>query len=163
MGLQEDLQASLDKLDEAINYERSADDPERTMRLIFLGFIVGEAKKTIASLQREATEILLKSDWDRAPFQNQSFSMETKTGQPRKKWDHDGLAAAVAKRISDSAIDMDTGEILKSAQQLIKELLDYAAPSYWRVGALRELGIDPDDFCDVGEPITNLIYRSSNV
>ena len=77
MGLQEDLQASLDKLDEAINYERSADDPERTMRLIFLGFIVGEAKKTIAALQREAAEILLKSDWDRSPFQNQHFSMET--------------------------------------------------------------------------------------
>ena len=163
MGLQEDLQASLDKLDEAINYERSADDPERTMRLIFLGFIVGEAKKTIAALQRVAAEILLKSDWDRSPFQNQHFSMETKTGQPRKKWDHDGLAAAVAKRISDSAIDMDTGEILKSAQQMIKELLEYAAPSYWRVGALRDLGIDPDDFCDVGEPITNLIYRSNNV
>ncbi len=163
MGLQEDLQASLDKLDEAINHERSADDPERTMRLIFLGFIVGEAKKTIASLQKEAAEILLNSDWDRNPFQNQHFSMETKTGQPRKKWDHDSLAVAVAKRISDSSIDMDTGEVLKSTQQMIKELLEYAAPSYWRVGALRELGIDPDDYCDVGEPITNLIYRSNNV
>ncbi len=163
MGLKEDLQASLDKLDEAINYERSADDPERTMRLIFLGFIVGEAKKTIASLQKEAAEILLNSDWDRNPFQNQHFSMETKTGQPRKKWDHDSLAVAVAKRISDSSIDMDTGEVLKSTQQMIKELLEYAAPSYWRVGALRELGIDPDDYCDVGEPITNLIYRSNNV
>jgi len=163
MGLQEDLQASLDKLDEAIHHERSATDPERTMRLIFLGFIVGEAKKTIASLQKEAADILLKSDWDRSPFQNQHFSMETKTGQPRKKWDHDGLATLVAKRISDSSIDMDTGEVLKSAQQMIKELLEYAAPSYWRVGALKELGIDPDDFCDVGEPLTNLIYRSSNV
>ena len=75
MGLQEDLQASLDKLDEAIHYERDADDPERTMRLIFLGFIIGEAKKTIASLQKEAADIWLKSDWDRSPFQNQHFSM----------------------------------------------------------------------------------------
>jgi hypothetical protein len=57
---------------------------------------------------------------------------------------------------------MDTGEILKSGQQMIKELLEYAAPSYWRVGALRELGINPDDFCDVGEPLTNLIYRSKH-
>ena len=92
----------------------------------------------------------------------QLFSIETKTGAPRKKWDHDMLAVLVAKKITDTAIDMDTGEVTKTPQQMIRELLDYAAPSYWRVGALRELGIDPDEYCDVGEPLTSLIYRSNN-
>ena len=161
MGLQEEIQESLERLDEAIHLERSSDDPERNIRLIHLGFILNEAKKYVTSLQKEATELLLKSDWDKTPYQNQRFSVETKTGQPRKKWDHQGLASQVAKRIHDRSIDIDTGEITKSPQEQIQELLEYASPSYWRVTALKEIGIDPDDYCEVQEPITNLIYRST--
>jgi hypothetical protein len=105
---------------------------------------------------------LINSDWDQSPYETQLFSIETKTGAPRKKWDHKMLAHLVAKKITDKAIDMDTGEVLKTPQQMIQELLIYAAPSYWRVAALKELGIDPDDFCEVGEPLTNLIYRSNS-
>ena len=151
MGLQEDLQESLDRLDEAVHLERATDDPERTLRLIHLGYIINEAKKYIDMLQKEATEILLNTDWDRGPFQTQQFNLETKTGAPRKKWDHEKLAELVAQRISDTAIDMETGEVTKSPQQMIKELLTYAAPSYWRAAALRDLGIEADDYCDVGE------------
>jgi 3-oxoacyl-(acyl-carrier-protein) synthase len=156
------MQETLERLDEAVDYERSADDPERTVRLIHLGFILNEAKKYITSLQKEATDILLKSDWDQTPYQSKQFSMETKTGQPRKKWDHKGLGSQVARRIHDRSIDMDSDELLKSAEEQIQELLEYASPSYWRVTALKELGIDPDDYCEVLDPITNLIYRSNN-
>lgn len=161
MGLQEEVQEALERLDSAIHYERTADDPEQTVRLIHLGFILNEAKKYVTSLQKEATELLLGSEWDQSPYQTRQFSMETKTGQPRKKWDHKGLASQVAKRIHDRSIDMDTGELVKSAEEQIQELLEYASPSYWRVTALKELGIDPDDYCEVLDPITNLIYRSN--
>ena len=92
----------------------------------------------------------------------QQFSVETKTGNPRKKWDHKELASQVAKKIHDRSIDMDTGELMKSAEEQIQELLEYASPSYWRVTALKELGIDPDEYCEVQDPITNLIYRSND-
>lgn len=161
MGLQEEIQETLERLDGAIHLERSAEDPEKTIRLIHLGFVLNEAKKYITSLQKEATELLLSSDWDKSPYQNQQFSVETKTGQPRKKWDHKGLASQVAKRIHDRSVDIDTGEVTKTAQEQIEELLEYASPSYWRVTALKEIGIDPDDYCEVQEPITNLIYRST--
>jgi hypothetical protein len=147
-------------MDAAVLHERDADDPEREMRLIFLGFILGEAKKIISDLQKETADLLLKSDWDRSPMENQQFSLETKTGQPRKKWNHKGLAALVASRINDRSIDMDTGEVLKTPQEQIIELLEYASASYWRVGALKELGIDVDEYCEVLDPITNLVYRS---
>ena len=162
MGLQEETFEMLERLDEAVHLERKSEDPERVVRLIHMGFILNEAKKYITSLQKEASTLLLDSEWDQSPFQSQHFSMETKTGQPRKKWDHKGLASVVAKRIHDSSIDMDTGELLKSAEEQIGELLEYASPSYWRVTALRELGIEPDDYCEVQEPITNLIYRSND-
>ncbi len=160
MGLQEETQAILSRLDEAIVHERGATDPEREIRLIFLGFILGETKKMVSMLQKEAADLLLDSDWDRSPMENQQFSLETKTGQPRKKWDHKALAALVASRINDRSIDMDTGELLKTPQEQIIELLEYASASYWRVGALKELGIDVDEYCEVLDPITNLIYRS---
>ena len=86
MGLQEEIQETLERLDEAIHYERSSEDPERTIRLIHLGFVLNEAKKYVTSLQKEATSLLLDSEWDQTPYQSQQFSMETKTGNPRKKW-----------------------------------------------------------------------------
>ena len=159
MGLREDLTDLLNRLDEAVWEERSSE--ENTEALLHLGFLLNDAKRRITSILKEAEAVLLKSDWDRSPYMTQLFSIETKTGAPRKKWNHDTLAALVAKRITDAAIDMDTGEVIKTPQQMIRELLDYAAPSYWRVGALRELGIDADDYCDVGEPLTSLIYRSN--
>ena len=160
MGLREDLDLVINDLDEAVWGERSATDSEKSVRLLHLGFILNDAKKRIASILKEAEAVLLNSDWDRLPYDTGLFSIETKTGAPRKKWDHDTLAALVAKKINDKSINMDTGEITSTPQEMIRDLLTYAAPSYWRVGALRELGIDPDDFCDVGEPITNLVYRS---
>ena len=163
MSLLDDLDDILERLDTAVYRERPADDSEQTIRLIHLGFILNGATKRITSILKETEEILLKSDWDQSPYQTDLFSLETKTGQPRKKWDHRELAATVAKRIHERSIDMDTGEVIKTTQEQIEELLLYAAPSYWRVGALRELGIDPDNFCDVGEPLTNLIYRSKDV
>ncbi len=162
MGLQEETFEMLKRLDEAVHLERSSEDPERIIRLIHIGYVLNEAKKYITSLQKEASNLLLDSEWDQSPFMAQQFSMETKTGNPRKKWDHKGLASVVAKRIHDRSIDIDTGELLKSAEEQIGELLEYASPSYWRVTALRELGIDADAYCEVQEPITNLIYRSND-
>jgi hypothetical protein len=160
VGLQEETDEAINRLDEAVRLERNADDPERELRLIYLGFILNEAKKMISTIQKEAYDLLLDSDWDRSPMENKQFSLETKTGQPRKKWDHKGLAALVASRINDRSIDMETGELLKTPQEQIIELLEYASASYWRVGALKELGIDVDAYCEVLDPLTNLIYRS---
>ena len=85
MGLQEETFEMLERLDEAVHLERKSEDPERVVRLIHMGFILNEAKKYITSLQKEASTLLLDSEWDQSPFQAQQFSMETKTGQPRKE------------------------------------------------------------------------------
>jgi hypothetical protein len=162
MTLRQDLDDVLDRLDTACMDEQGTSGEERSERLLHLGFILNEAKKRISSILRETEATLIDSDWDQSPYETQLFSIETKTGAPRKKWDHKALATLVAKKITDQAIDMDTGEVLKTQRQMIEELLIYAAPSYWRVTALKDLGIDSDDFCEVGDPLTNLIYRSND-
>jgi hypothetical protein len=46
---------------------------------------------------------------------------------------------------------MDTGEVLASPLEMMQKMLDYAAPSYWRVGELNKIGISADDYCQKSE------------
>jgi len=86
-------------------------------------------------------------------------TLEVKGGAPRKSWNHAALTEEVARRIVDSAFDIDTGEIRMSFRELAKEILRYAAPSYWRVGQLEEIGINPDLYCEKGEYRKSVVIR----
>jgi hypothetical protein len=39
------------------------------------------------------------------------------------------------------------------------KMLDYCAPSYWRVKELAKIGINADKFCDVSESKESIIVR----
>lgn len=86
-------------------------------------------------------------------------TIEKKSAVERKKWMHPELASAVAERLTDMSVDMDTGERVMTPGQMVQKLLDYAAVSYWRVGKLGELGINPDIYCEQGETKTSIIVR----
>ena len=62
----------------------------------------------------------------------------------------------VFERLQQSSVDMDTGEVTLSTEEIVNRILDYVQPSYWRVGALNDLGINADQYCEVGEPKTNI-------
>jgi len=85
--------------------------------------------------------------------------IEKKSGADRKKWDHEGLAKNVASRINDMAVDLDTGEVIMSPQDMMIKMLDYAAVSYWRVKELSKIGVSADPFCEVSESKTSVIVR----
>ena len=87
--------------------------------------------------------------------------VEKKSGSDRKKWDHDGLAKNVASRINDMSIDLETGEMTMSPQDMMLKLLDFAAVSYWRVKELGKIGVSADEFCEVSEAKTNIIIRKA--
>ena len=89
------------------------------------------------------------------------ITIEKKTAADRKKWRHPGLATRVAERLSEMSVDMDTGEIVMSAQDMVVKLLDYAAVSYWRVGKLGEIGVNPDSYCEQGDFKTSIIVREA--
>lgn len=71
---------------------------------------------------------------------------------PRTKWAHGDLFSEIYKRIDSipnlRAVDGSTGEIIEESdsQKGIRVIKSLANPS-WRTGALRELEINPDEFC----------------
>jgi hypothetical protein len=87
--------------------------------------------------------------------------VEKKSGADRKSWNHAELAKNVASRINDMAVDMDTGEVVMTPQDMMVKMFEFAAVSYWRVKELSKIGISADNFCEVGEAKTNIIVRKA--
>ena len=85
--------------------------------------------------------------------------VEHKMGSSRKGWDHKVLANVVIDRIQQSSVDMDTGEVVITPKEMAIQMLDYLAPSYWRVGKLNEIGLTADLYCEPSEPKTSVIVR----
>lgn len=85
--------------------------------------------------------------------------IEKRAASDRKKWQHETLAQNVASRINDMAVDMETGEVVLTPQDMMVKMLDYCAPSYWRVKELAKIGINADKFCDVAESKESIIVR----
>ena len=92
---------------------------------------------------------------------NTGYTVEKTWDKNRKGWQHKDLASVVAEKIQSSAVDMDTGELVMSTKEMITALLDYVQPSYWRVTALSNIGIDADDFCQAGEPEPKISIRKT--
>jgi hypothetical protein len=61
----------------------------------------------------------------------------------------------------ESSVDLDTGEVLLSPQEIAVKMLDFVQPSYWRVKELAKFGINADNYCEVGDYKTNIIVRKA--
>lgn len=94
-----------------------------------------------------------------SPVTVDGATVEIKSGSPRKSWDHDALIDEVSRRIVDKSVDLNTGEILASPHDMIRQAMEYVGVSYWKVTNLKNLHIDADDYCEVGEPKKNLVIR----
>jgi hypothetical protein len=93
------------------------------------------------------------------PIEVDGATIEIKSGSPRKTWDHRSLIDAVSKRLVDSSVDLNTGEVVKTPTSMIREALEFAGISYWKVSKLKELHLDADDYCEVGEAKKSLVIR----
>lgn len=90
-------------------------------------------------------------------FLENGMQVEKKQGEDRKKWDHAGLAVEVARKIQQLSVDPDTGEITMNPDEMMIKMLDYAAPSYWRLTQLRSIGVDADNYCEKSEGKIRLV------
>ena len=125
--------------------------------------IAVDLNNTLANLKNLysilSSDIINRLEYTPEPISVDGGEVEIRSGSARKAWDHDRLSSVVAKRISDSSVDITTGEIVMNTEQMIQEILKYAAVSYWRVGALKDLDLVADNYCDVSEPKQNLIVK----
>jgi hypothetical protein len=88
--------------------------------------------------------------------------IEKKSAYDRKAWQHKDLANAVVDKLVKMSIDMDTGEVVKSPTDIALQVLDYCAPSYWRVKELSNIGINADMYCETGQLKTSIIVRKGD-
>jgi hypothetical protein len=75
--------------------------------------------------------------------------LEKTTETSRKEWDHPLLFGRVAKVSEQLRVDPESGEIKLSEAEALLKAITMACRPEWRVTALKELGIDANDFCEV--------------
>lgn len=127
--------------------------------LIFLNDI----KRDAGMAYDESMNMLAEKMEDSIVYMPDGTEVERKQSADRKAWDHKGLAVEVAGKISQLATDMDTGEIVLTPEEMMIKMLDYAAPSYWRVGELGKIGVNPDSYCEKSEGKTSIIIKKGKL
>lgn len=112
---------------------------------------VSEMKTSIALIFDEIQKKVLDALDNDVVNVDENVSVEKRWSTPRKAWRHQELTDEVTRRIMQMSIDMDTGERILTTEEMMKKLMDFVNPSYWRVKALNEIGISADQYCEVGE------------
>jgi hypothetical protein len=124
--------------------------------LVLLHAIKAEIGFVFSEYQTLVTDKIPDSSMVRA---SNGQTIEKKIGNDRRSWEHEKLTSEVLRRLNEMSIDMDTGEVVMSSQQIALKLLDYLQPSYWRVKELAKLGINADQYCELGELKSSIIIR----
>lgn len=118
-----------------------------------------QVKREVSDMLEQAKATLVDAMGNAPEVVSHGITFEKKVGAARKTWDHKALGDIVAQRIVDMNVDMETGEMLASPVEMVKQVLGYTGVSYWRVGELKNIGINADSYCEVGEPKSSIIIR----
>lgn len=87
--------------------------------------------------------------------------LERMAGCDRRNWDHQLVASAVLAAVEEQPelrCDPETGELMPIGEALVRWLLEACLPG-WRVTGLRQIGLDPDRYCDQVEKPATVILR----
>lgn len=78
-----------------------------------------------------------------------AFGLVEVSKRRNRKWDHEEATKHVVSRALDErTVDPVTGEVEPSWVAVTRALRECAGINYWRVGALRDRGLDPDEFAE---------------
>ena len=144
------------QLDERIDGVRDLEAPEAANILLEFNIAKGELALVYDGLVNVLAHIMIN---DPILELRDGAQIERKVAYNRKGWQHKELANAVMGRIEQSSVDLTTGEVVLSPTDMAMKMLDYLAPSYWRVGKLNEIGLNADFYCEPSEPKTSVIVR----
>lgn len=151
-----DIQYLLGVIYDHVNNFNESDDPDDLAELLI---VLSEAKSEISEML-EVTKMRLVDLMGNEDLYNfEGVTFEKKYSTPRKTWDHKALTDVVSSRIVDMSVDMDTGEIIKTPQEMLAELVKYTGISYWKVKELEKIGINANNYCETGDSKANIIIR----
>lgn len=132
-----------------------------------LAALLADAKRLVAAAK--AWEATIESRLVEAMKAGDSWELEIpglgtvvrRGASSYTRWDHDLLLPRVAKVALDNrAVDGETGEVEAPEKALMRALQQCAAIGYWRVGALKALGIDPSRYAEKEQGRERIILRS---
>ena len=84
------------------------------------------------------------------------------TKRRNRKWDHEDLVRHLTRVALDRReMDPETGEIVSRPtwEIVTNALVDCAGIGYWRIGALKDYGLDPDEFAEVTSESRSVAIR----
>jgi hypothetical protein len=136
-------------------YARSSDDGVEDLAQLFIA--VDNLRKDVNMVHESVMSMIAERMQEEVVFLENGMQLEKKQGEDRKKWDHSGLAVEVARKIQQLSIDPDTGEITMTPDEMMIKMLDFAAPSYWRLTQLRSIGVDADKYCEKSDGKVRLV------
>lgn len=79
-----------------------------------------------------------------------------------RRWDHDELVRHLTRVVLDTRqIDPATGEITSEPawERVAGAIRDCAGIGYWRMGKLRDYGLDPDEFAETTSETNSVQIR----
>lgn len=86
--------------------------------------------------------------------------LERRGGRTRKAWDHEMLMRLVLARSRDERrCDPETGEFEDAGEAAVRVLAECAHVDYWRSTALRQRGVDPDEYAESTPAPPSVIFR----
>ena len=156
-GLMSAIMNADQQLSEFIASNPSAEDAAAA--LVQMHSIKSGIGDVYSMFSQKVIDVLQRAQVDE--LQVKDAQIEVRNAADRKQWEHDKLINEVARRLIQSSIDMDTGEVTMSTEAIVARVLDFVQPSYWRVKELAKIGISADQFCEVGESKTNIIVRKA--
>lgn len=142
-------------------YARSGNDGIQELMEVFI--VMDNIRKDINMVHETVMNLIAERMDTEVVFLDNGMQVERKQGEDRKKWDHNGLAVEVARKIEQLSIDPDTGEITMTPDEMMVKMLEYAAPSYWRLTQLRSIGVDADKYCEKTEGKVRLVPSTTKI
>lgn len=151
-GFADELLASLDRL-----CRYAADDLPLQICEQLAGSEVGERLdgmgRTLAALRASRTRLqeaertmedamaeVMRTEGFKRRHVDGIGTLEHRRGTIRKQWEHDALCRKAV------TVAMERGEV-EHPHDVAELILRLAGFSYWRVGALKPFGLDPDEYC----------------
>lgn len=116
-------------------------------------------KSSLKLLEDETAKALSTVVSSGATVQAGPVYLERKDTKPKKTWQHDRLKSVIIEKVLARHTDKDSGTIDTPTSVLIQEAMSYAGISYWKVGALKDIGINANEYCAHGEakPTFNVV------
>lgn len=113
---------------------------------------LAEVRETIKSLREDERQLVedIHQLADARKFETEYGFVEL-SKRNNRRWDHDELVRHLTRVVLDTReIDPETGEITSQPawERVASAIRDCAGIGYWRIGKLRDYGLDPDEFAE---------------